>query len=100
MFSEINTTVSFDTSGWPSAPSAMAGWLVDTVACERATPLWISVSDERRVSSTLSYWPVVTMVVRRPSSSISTVANTNTTSARPDAVRIVVRRLAHRLRAM
>jgi hypothetical protein len=98
--SEISTTVSFDTSGMPCASRAMAGWLAAILAMLRSMPLCTSVSAERRVMTTLSYSPVVTSVVRKPSSSISTVANTNTTSASPPAVSAVVRRRAHRLRAM
>src|SRR5258706_8914837 len=53
-------------------------------------PLCTSVPDERRVTTTLSGDPVSTSVFLRPSCSISTVANTNTTSAMPAAVSAVV----------
>src|SRR6476469_7285363 len=67
-------------------------------AWARSIALWTSVCDERRVTTTLSYEPVSTSVLRRPSSSMSTVANTNTTSAIPLAVSKVVSLRVHRLR--
>jgi hypothetical protein len=69
-----------------------------TAAWVRSTPLWISVCAERRMVTTLSGEPVSTRVARRPSVSISTVANTNTTSAMPPAVSVVVMRRVARLR--
>ena len=53
---------------------------------------------ERRITTTLSQEPVSTSVLRRPSSSISTVAKTYTTSAMPPAVSAVVTLRAPRLR--
>jgi hypothetical protein len=62
--------------------------------------LLISAPAPWRSTITLSGWPVATRVLRMPSLIISTVANTNTTSAMPPAVSSVVTRRTHRLRAM
>ena len=96
--SEISTTVSLDTMRRASAPSAIAGFISTTFAWSRPMPLWISVSAPLRIATTLSYSPVVTKVCLRPASSISTAANTNTTSASPPAVSAVVSRRVQRLR--
>jgi len=58
----------------------------------------ISVTAALRITTTLSSWPVATMVSLMPSLIISTVANTNTTRAMPPAVSTVVTRRTHRLR--
>ena len=63
-------------------------------------PLCTSVCEPLRITMTLSGWPVAISVSRSPAASISTVANTYTTSAIPPAVRIVVSLRAIRLRAM
>jgi hypothetical protein len=54
----------------------------------------------RRMTRTLSGWPVATRVSSSPAASMSTVAKTYTTSAIPPAVRRVVSLRAVRLRAM
>ena len=63
-------------------------------------PLCTSVCELRRMTTTLSSWPVATSVCSSPAASMSTVANTYTTSAMPPAVSAVVSRRATRLRAM
>ncbi len=98
--SEFSTTTSLDTSGAPSAPRATCGRLSKSAACSRAMPLCTSVAAPLRIASTLSAEPVATSVCRSPASSISTAANTNTTSAMPPAVSTVVSRRTQRLRAM
>ncbi len=52
------------------------------------------------MTTTASSLPVDTSVDRNPCSSMSTVANTKTTSAMPPAVSAVVRRRAQRLRRL
>ena len=98
--SEFSTTTSFDTSGWPSAPRATSGEVSISDAWSRNTPLCTSVWLPWRITTTLSGDPVDTSVAFSPASSISTAANTNTTSAMPPAVRPVVSLRTHRLRAM
>jgi len=78
----------------------MSGRLSTMPACSRSMPLCTSVCEPRRITTTLSSWPVDTSVFCSPAASISTVANTYTTSAMPPAVSAVVRRRASRLRAM
>jgi hypothetical protein len=95
-----STIVSLETMRSPSAPNATSGWLSISAACTRSIALCTSVCAERRITTTLSYDPVSTSVLRSPSSSISTVANTNTTSAMPPAVNTVVSLRAHRLRSV
>jgi len=70
----IRTTVSFDARTLPPRPSAISGWLSITAACWRSTALWISVPEERRVTTMLSSRPVDTSVSLSPASSISTAA--------------------------
>ncbi|MNT30033.1 hypothetical protein D3C72_1658050 [compost metagenome] len=100
LVSEISTTASREASGRPAPLMATAGCISMMLAWSRLTELWISVSAPLRISTTLFCSPVVTRVFFRPASSISMVAKTNTTSASPPAVSAVVRRLAHRLRAI
>ena len=76
MGSVISTTGSFDTAGRPSAPVAMPGSDSTIAACRRSMPLWISVCEPRRITTTLSSLPVATSVRSSPAASISTVANT------------------------
>ena len=72
----ISTTGSFDSSLVPSSPVAMSG-IDSTIAAEtRSMPLCTSVCAPRRITTTLSGWPVATSVSLRPAASISTVANT------------------------
>ncbi len=72
----ISTTGSFEISFCPSAPVAMSG-SVSTIAADwRSTPLCTSVCEPRRMTMTLSGWPVATSVSSSPAASISTVANT------------------------
>ena len=97
--SELSTTTSLEASGSPWVSRAICGRLSISAACSRVTPLCTSVCAPLRISTTLFGWPVATSVARRPASSISTAANTNTTSAMPPAVSTVVRRRTHRLRA-
>ena len=52
------------------------------------------------MTTTLSSWPVATSVFSSPAASISTVANTYTTSAMPPAVSAVVSLRAATLRTM
>jgi hypothetical protein len=47
--SEISTTVSFDASGCPSAPSATAGWLIDHIGLRAVDALCTSVSASLRI---------------------------------------------------
>src|SRR5690348_15845738 len=54
-------------------------------------------SERRRMTPTISHVPFPTSVCLRPASSISTVANTYTTSASPEAVSAVVTLGAARL---
>ena len=96
----MSTTGSLDTIGRPSLDSAILGRLSTMPACSRAIPLCTSVCALRRMTTTLSSCPVATSVFSNPAESISTVANTYTTSAMPPAVSTVVRRRATRLRAM
>ncbi len=72
----MRTTGSRDTSRVPRDPVAMSGRLSTMPACRRSMPLCTSVCAERRMTTTLSGWPVATSVARRPAASISTVANT------------------------
>ncbi len=83
-------TGSFDTSFAPAASVAISGRLSITAAWPRSTPLCTSVPAARRITMTLSGWPVATSVERMPSVIISTLANTKTTSAMPPAVSSVV----------
>src|SRR5690242_1976452 len=96
----VSTSVSFDTSGVPSAPRATSRIVSRSEAWSRYTALWISVWDAWRRRIALSRLPVDTSVLRRPASSISTAANTNTTSAMPPAVRSVVIFLVHKFLKM
>ena len=96
----ISTTSSLATSGRPSRPAAISGWVSTMAACSRSTPLCISVSDERRITTALSNTPVSTSVCRSPSASMVMAANTNTTKAMPAAVSRVVVRRASRLRRL
>ncbi len=96
----MRTTGSFEMSFLPSAPVAISG-SDSTIAAEaRSTPLCTSVCELRRMTITLSGCPVATSVSSSPADSISTVANTYTTSAMPPAVSAVVNLRAVRLRAM
>ncbi len=95
----MRTTVSFDRSLPPSSPVAMSGSVSTIDADARSMPLCTSVCEPLRITTTLSGWPVAISVSRNPAASISTVANTYTTSAIPPAVRIVVSLRAIRLRA-
>ena len=63
-------------------------------------PLWTSDWDPLRMRTTLSQDPVSTRVFCRPSASMRMAAKTKTTSAMPEAVRIVVRRLVQRFRKL
>jgi hypothetical protein len=96
----ISTTGSLLTRRRPSPLVAMPSRLSTIAAWPRSMPLLISAPAPLRSSSTLSGWPVATSVARMPSPIISTVANTNTTSAMPPAVSSVVTRRTQRLRAM
>jgi len=79
--SEFSTTISFDTSACPSTPRATSGEVSMSEAWSRNTPLCTSVWLPWRITTTLSADPVDTSVDLSPASSISTAANTNTTSA-------------------
>lgn len=96
--SVISTTTSLEASRTPPAPSATWGCDSTSAAWARSTLLCTSVSEARRITTTLSSAPVCTRARCRPWSSISTAANTNTTSAMPPAVNAVVSLRAHRLR--
>ena len=96
----MSTTGSFEMSFCPSSPVAMSGSDSTIAADGRSTPLCTSVCEPRRMTMTLSGCPVATSVSSRPAASISTVANTYTTSAMPPAVSTVVSLRAVRLRAM
>jgi hypothetical protein len=74
--SVISTTGSFDTSGRPAASSAICGSACTISACARAMPLWTSVCELRRITTTLSSRPVATSVCSSPADSMSTVAKT------------------------
>src|SRR5690348_10352817 len=94
----ITTMSSLERSGRPSAASATSGCSSNRPAVSRS--IWLTSSElaERRKTITLSGAPVSTRVACSPRASISTPANTNTTSATPPTVRSVVNRRAHRLR--
>src|SRR5437879_7893601 len=94
----MTRTSSRDRSARPSAPRATPLSASSTSAVARST--WLESSDvaERRSTITLSGAPVSTRVASRPRASMSTPANTNTTSATPPTVSAVVRRRAQRLR--
>ncbi|MNL14137.1 hypothetical protein D3C87_1350670 [compost metagenome] len=100
LVSEISTTASREAMGRPSRFIATAGCISMAAAWSREIALWISVSAPLRINTTLSGSPVVTSVCLRPASSISMAAKTNTTSASPPAVSVVVSRRAQTLRAM
>ena len=97
---EINTTDSFEVNRILLMPYATSGWLSTIAAWSRLMTLCISVSADLRVTTTLSGDPVSTKVFLRPSSSINTVANTNTTNAMPPAVSSVVSLRVIKLRIM
>jgi hypothetical protein len=96
----MRTTGSFEIIRCPSAATAMSGRLSTMPACSRSMPLCTSVCALRRITTTLSSWPVATSVFSRPAASINTVANTYTTSAMPPAVSAVVSLRATMFRAM
>jgi hypothetical protein len=100
LVSELSTSTSRDTRACPLASRAICGRLSISAACSRDTALCTSVCAPLPMKSTLSAEPLATSVARNPAASISTAANTNTTSAMPPAVSTVVSRLTHRLRAM
>src|SRR5690349_5000496 len=94
----ITTMSSLERSDRPSAAGATSGCSSNRPAVSRS--IWLTSSElaERRSTITLSGAPVSTRVACNPRASISTPANTNTTSATPPTVRSVVNRRAHRLR--
>jgi len=99
LISELSTTTSREACGSPRASRATCGSASISAAWSRVTPLCTSVTAPLRITTTLSAAPVPPSEARRPASSISTAANTNTTSAMPPAVSTVVSLRTHRLRA-
>src|SRR3989339_1259583 len=94
----IITISSLAASLRPFCPIAISGWASTIDAWYLSIPLCTSVVEARRIMITLSYEPVSTRVLRSPSASMRMVAKTKTTSAIPEAVRIVVSRRVKRLR--
>jgi hypothetical protein len=72
----MSTTGSLLTSLRPSCPAAISGRLSTIAAWPRSMPLCTSLCDDRRITTTLSGWPVATSVCSSPATSISTVAKT------------------------
>jgi len=98
--SAINTTTSRAIIGRPPSPAATCGSISTMAAFWRPIVLITSDCDPLRTTTTLEGEPVSTNVFCRPAAIISTAANTNTTSAMPATVRIVVSRLRRRLRML
>ena len=96
----ISTTVSFDTSRCRPAPVAISGMRLDDRrlrAVDAALHLGLRAAADHDHVVGLAGGD---QRLPQPASSISTVANTNTTSAMPPAVSTVVSLRVHRLRAM
>ncbi len=62
----MRTTGSFETRRSPASPIAMSDRLSTMPAWYRSMPDWISVCAERRITMTLSAWPVATSVLLEP----------------------------------
>jgi hypothetical protein len=84
----IRTTASFAQAWLPA--DATWGSISTIEACARSIPLITSDVDPLRKTTTLSSEPVSTSVFWSPAAIIRTAAKTNTTSAIPETVRIVV----------
>ena len=96
----ISTTASLARSLRPSGPIAAWGSISTIEACPRSMPLITSDVEPLRQTTTLSGEPVSTSVFWRPSAIIRTAAKTNTTSAIPETVRLVVNRRFQRFRML
>ncbi len=98
--SAITTTTSATASGEPSRRRATSRAAVTTGTSACRMPLDSSASEPLRITMATSGWPVMPSVRSMPSPSIRTEENTNTTSATPAAVAIVVVLRTARLRTL